>query len=176
MHPCFRSSCCSGEAFHPAISAAHSCMRDVKWSLWDANDFCVVGGWDVLQFCTFDLHTPGMSAVAAAACYRRPHQINDQQMSRSIPRSLCSWTSRGKWRNQCLWNFLNIFTKIRFIITHNSSLDSAWIAVQDSAILVTVRNQFSRIFDTEHGGTLSPHAQTFKVFRMHNRTVNLCLC
>ena len=25
-----------------------------------------------------------------------------------------------------------------------------------------------------HGGTLSPHAQTFKVFRMHNRTVNSC--
>jgi len=53
-------------------------MRDVKWSLWDANDFCVVGGWDVLQFCTFDLHIPGMSAVAATASYRRPHQINDQ--------------------------------------------------------------------------------------------------
>ena len=33
MYPCFRSSCCSGEAFHPAVSAAHSCMRDVKWSL-----------------------------------------------------------------------------------------------------------------------------------------------
>ena len=85
MYPCFRSSWCSGEAFHTAVSAAHSCMRDVKWFLWDANDFCVVGGWDALQFCTFDLHTPGMSAVAAAASYRRPHQINDQQMSRSIP-------------------------------------------------------------------------------------------
>jgi len=45
MYPCFRSSCCSGEAFHPAVSAAHSCMRDVKWSLWDANDFVSsVGG------------------------------------------------------------------------------------------------------------------------------------
>ena len=44
-------------------------------------------------------------------------------------------------------------------------------SVQDSETLVTVRNQLSRIFDTEHGGTLSPHAQTFKVFRMHNRTV-----
>jgi len=42
------------------------------------------GGWVALQFCTFDLHTPGMSAVAAAASCRRPHQINDQQMSRSI--------------------------------------------------------------------------------------------
>jgi len=72
---------------------------------------------------------------------------------------------------QCLWKFLNIFTKIRFITTPNSSLDSAWIAVQESKTLVTVRNQLSRIFDTEHGDTLSPHAQTFKVFRMHNRTV-----
>ena len=44
------------------VSAAHSCMRDVKWSLWDANDFCVVGVWDALQFCTFDLHTPGIAA------------------------------------------------------------------------------------------------------------------
>ena len=76
MYPCFRSSCCSGEAFHPAVSAARSCMRDVKWSLWDANDFCVVDGWGALQFCTFDLHTPGMSTVADAASYRRPHQIN----------------------------------------------------------------------------------------------------
>ena len=90
MYPCFRSSCCSGEAFHPAaaVSAARSCMRDVKWSLWDANDFCVVGGWHALQFCTFDLHTPGMSAVGTAASYRRPHQINDQQMPRSIPQPL----------------------------------------------------------------------------------------
>jgi len=39
-------------------------------------------------FCTFDLHIPGMSAVAAAASYRRPHQINDQQMSRCIPQPL----------------------------------------------------------------------------------------
>ena len=70
------------------FSAAHSCMRDVKWSLWDANDFCVVGGWGALQFCTFDLHTPRMSTVAAAASYCRPHQINDQQMSRSIPQPL----------------------------------------------------------------------------------------
>ena len=85
--------------------------------------------------------------------------------------SLCSWTSREKRQKQCLWNFLNILTKIRFIITPNSSFDSAWISVQDSETLVTVRNQLSRIFDTEHGGTLSPHAQTFKVFRMHNRTV-----
>jgi len=29
-----------------------------------------------------------MSTVAAAASYRRPHQINDQQMSRSIPQPL----------------------------------------------------------------------------------------
>ena len=101
MYPCFRSSCCSGEAFHPAVSAAHSCMREVKWSLWDANDFCAVGGWDVLQFCTFDLPIPGMSAVAAAASYRRPHQINDQQMSRSIPQPL-QLTSREKRRKQCL--------------------------------------------------------------------------
>jgi len=90
---------------------------------------------------------------------------------RGLSRSLYGWTSREKRRNQCLWNFLNIFTKIRFIITPNSSLDSAWIAVQDSETLVTVRDQLSRIFDTEHGGTLSPHAQTFKVFLMHNRTV-----
>ena len=88
MYPCFRSNCCSGEALHPAVSAARSCMRDVKWSLWDANDFCVVGGWGALQFCTFDLHTPGMSTVADAASYRRPHPINDQQMSRSIPQPL----------------------------------------------------------------------------------------
>ena len=50
---------------------------------------------------------------------------------------------------------------------------AAWIAAQESETLVTIRNQLSRIFDTEHGGTLSPHAQTFKVFRMHNRTVKL---
>ena len=155
MYPCFRSSCCSGEAFHPAVSAAHSCMRDVKWSLWDANDFCAVGGWDVLQFCTFDLPIPGMSAVAAAASYRRPHQINDQQMSRSIPQPL-QLTSWEKRRKQCLWNFLNILTKTRSIITPNSSFDSAWIAIQESETLVTIRNQLSRIFDTEHGGTLSP--------------------
>jgi len=163
MYPCFRSSCCSGKAFHPAVSGAHSCMRDVKWSLWDANDFCVVGGWDVLQFCTFDLHIPGMSAVAAAAFYRRPHQINDQQMSRSIPQPL-QLTSREKRRKQCLWNFLNIFTKTRFIITPNSSFDSAWIAVQASETLVTIRNQLSRIFDTEHGGTLSPMHKRLKFF------------
>jgi len=48
----------------------------------------------------------------------------------------------------------------------------AWIAIQESETLGTVRNQLSRIFDTEHGGTLSPHAQTFEVFQMHNRTVN----
>ena len=90
---------------------------------------------------------------------------------RGPSRSLCSWTSREKRRKQCLWNFPNIFTKIRFIITPNSSLDSAWIAVQESETLVTVRNQLSRIFDTEYRGTLSLHAQTFKVFRMHNRTV-----
>jgi len=59
-----------------------------KWSLWEANGVCVVGGWVALQFCTFDLHTPGMSTVAAAASYRRPHQINDQQMSQSIPQPL----------------------------------------------------------------------------------------
>jgi len=29
-----------------------------------------------------------MSAVAAASSYRRPHQINDQQMLRSIPQPL----------------------------------------------------------------------------------------
>ena len=110
--------------FHPAVSAAHSCMRDVKWSLWDDNDFCIVGGWDALQFCTFDLHTPGMSAVAAAASYHRRHQINDQQMSRSIPQPLQLDISR-KRRKQCLWNFLNIFTKIRFVITPNSSMNSA---------------------------------------------------
>jgi len=83
-----------------------------------------------------------------------------------------SWTSPEKRRKQCLWNFLNIFTKIRFIITPNSSLDSAWIAVQESETLVTVRNQLSRIFDTEHGGTLSPMNKRLKFFRMHNRTVN----
>ena len=109
-----------------------------------------------------------MSTVAAAASYFRPHQINDQQMSRSIPQPL-QLTSRERRRKQ--WNFLNIFIKIRFIITSNSSLDSAWIAVQDSETFVTVHNQLSRIFDTEHGSTLSPYAQTFKVFRMHNRTV-----
>ena len=118
-------------------------MRDVKWSLWDANDFCVAA----------------RIRLMTSRC-------------RGLSRSLYGWTSREKRRNQCLWNFLNIFTKIRFIITPNSSLDSAWIAAQESETLVTIRNQLSRIFDTEHGGTLSPHAQTFKVFRMHNRTVN----
>ena len=29
----------------------------------------------------------------------------------------------------------------------------------------------NRLFDTDYGGTLSPHAQTFKVSWMHNRTV-----
>ena len=47
--PLFSLSCCSGEAFQPAVSAARLCMRDVKWSLWDANDFCVVGGWGALH-------------------------------------------------------------------------------------------------------------------------------
>ena len=42
---------------------------------------------------------------------------------------------------------------------------------KESETPVTIRNQLSRIFDTEHGGTLSPHTQTFKAFRMHNRTV-----
>jgi len=155
MYPYFHSSCCSGEAFHPVVSTTHSCMRDVKWSLWDANGFCVVGGWDVLQFCTFALHIPGMSAVAAAASYRRPHQINDQQMSRSIPQPL-QLISREKRRKQCLWNFLNIFTKTCFVTTPNSSFNSAWIAVQECETLVTVRNQLSRIFDTEHGGYFVP--------------------
>ena len=49
----------------------------------------------------FDLHIPGMFAVTAAASYRRPHQINDQQMSRSIPQPL-QLTSREKRRKQCL--------------------------------------------------------------------------
>ena len=83
---------------------------------------------------------------------------------RTLSRSLGSWISREKRRKQCLSNFLNIFTKIRFIITPNSSLHSAWIAVQDSEILVTVRNQVSRIFDTEHGGTLSPVHKHVKFF------------
>jgi len=150
MYPCFRSSCCSGEAFHPAVSAAHSCMRDVKWSLWDANDVCVVSGWDDLQFCTFVLHTPGMSAVAAAASYRRPPQINVQQMSRSIPQPLQLDISRKTAKTVPLKLSKYFFTKIRFIITPNSSLDSAWIAAQESETLVTVRIQLSRIFDTEH--------------------------
>ena len=78
-------------------------MRDVKWSLWDANDFCVVGGWDALQFCTFDLHTSGMSAVAAAASYRRPHQINDQQISRSIAQPLQLATTVPLKLSKCLY-------------------------------------------------------------------------
>ena len=61
---------------------------------------------------------------------------------RGPSRSLCSWTSREKRRKQCLSNFLNIFTKTRFIITPNSSLDSA----------------------TEHGGTLSPMHKRLKFF------------
>jgi len=75
---------------------------------------------------------------------------------RGSSRSLCSWTSREKRRNQCLWNFLNIFTKIRSIITPNSALDSGWIAVQNSDTLVTVRNQLSRIFDNELGVLCPP--------------------
>jgi len=46
----------------------------------------------------------------------------------------------------------------------NSLLDSAWIPVQEHVSLLTVRDQVSRIFSTEHGGTLYLHAQTFKVF------------
>jgi len=91
--------------------------------------------------------------------YRRPRQPSVYWPANvALPpvARLCSWTSREKRRRQqCLWNFLNILTKIHFIITPNSSLDSASIAVQASAILVTVRNQLWRIFDTEHGGTLS---------------------
>ena len=56
-------------------------------------------------------------------------------------------------------------------MTKNGLLDSAWIAVQERVILLTIRDQLLRIFDTEYGGTLSPHAQTFKVSWMHNRTV-----
>jgi len=87
--PCFRSSCAavakhSTQQYQLHTRACVTC----KWSLWDANDLCVVGGWDALEFCTFDLQTPGMSAVATAASYHRPHQINDQQMSRSIPQPL----------------------------------------------------------------------------------------
>ena len=124
MYPCLRASCCSGQVFHPAVSAAHSCMRDEKWSLWDANDVCVVGGWDALQLCTFDLHIPGMSTVAAAASYRRPHQINDQQMSRSIPQPLPLNISRKTAKTVPL-KLSKYLYKIRFIITPNSLLDSA---------------------------------------------------
>jgi len=86
-------------------------------------------------------------------------------------RSLCSWTSREKWLKQCLWNILNILTKTHFKITPNSSFDSAWITVQECATLVTDRNQLSRIFNTAHGGTLSPmHKRS--VFRTHKWTVN----
>jgi len=46
----------------------------------------------------------------------------------------------------------------------NSSLDSAWIAVQHSETIVTVRNQLSRIIDTEHAGTLSPMHKRLKFF------------
>jgi len=36
-----------------AASAADCCMRDLtKWSLWEANDVCVVGGRDVFN-CSF---------------------------------------------------------------------------------------------------------------------------
>jgi len=95
---------------------------------------------------------------------------------RGPPRSLCRWTSREKRRRQVSLKLSKYLDKTHFIITPNSSLDSASTAVQESAILVTVCNQLSRIFDIEHGGTLSPHAQTFKVFRMHNWTVKSCFC
>jgi len=35
-----------------------------------------------------------MSAVAAAASYHRPHQVNDQQMSHSVPQRLQQDISR----------------------------------------------------------------------------------
>ena len=47
----------STQQFQWQTSACVTC----KWSLWETNDVCVVGGWEALQFCTFDLHTPGMS-------------------------------------------------------------------------------------------------------------------
>ena len=96
-----------------------------------------------------------MSAVAAAASYRRPHQVNDQQMSRSLQQPLQLEISRKTAKTVPL-KLSKCLDKIHFIITPNSSLDSAFIAVQDSIILVTVGNQLSRTFDTEHGGTLSP--------------------
>ena len=47
-------------------------------------------------------------------------------------------------------------------MTKNSLLDSAWIAVQERVIPLTIRDQLSRIFDTEYGGTLSPMHKRLK--------------
>jgi len=44
---------------------------------------------------------PFTFAICYRPSYRRPHQINDQQMSRSIPQPL-QLTSREKRRKQCL--------------------------------------------------------------------------
>jgi len=56
------SSCCGDVfQFHLAVQRQTAACVTYKWSPWEANDVCVVGEWDALQFCTFGLHTPGMS-------------------------------------------------------------------------------------------------------------------
>jgi len=143
-----------------------------QWSLWEANDVCVVGGWDDLQFCTFDLHTElinsqlmtclplqecplsqkraSLRARVAAATSHRP---NDQQMSRSLPQPPDISRKTVKTVPLKLSKYLE---KNAFYNYENSLLDSAWIPVQEHVILLTVRDQLSRIFDTEDGDTLSP--------------------
>ena len=45
------------------------------------------------------------------------------------------------------------------------------IPVQEHVILITVRDQLSRIFDTEHGGALSPMHKRLKFFGCTNGPV-----
>ena len=145
-------------------------MRFVKWSLWDANDFCVAGGWAALQFCTFDLHIqecpPSQPPRLIAA------RIRLRTSRCRVPsHSLCSWTSREKRRQQCLWNFLNVFTNISFIITPNSSLDSAWIAAQESEAIVTAATNCREYLILNMGVLCSPMHKRLKTgpLRMNSR-------
>jgi len=76
---------------------------------------------------------PGVRRRSRRDC--RPHQVNDQQMSRSIPQPLQLDISRKSAKTVPL-KLSEYLDKIHFIITPNTSLDSVRIAVQESAILV----------------------------------------
>jgi len=103
--------------------------------------------WVAKSFANDTFPTLGMSAVTAsaivtsAAVESQPLRLTTRVrlMTSRCRGPSCSHyrqKSRGKLLKQCLWNFLNISTKTHFIITKNSLLDSAWIAVQQRVILL----------------------------------------